>query len=161
MMDQDLVGIKSKAMSFKMRRFTMKSIAITGYYGDTQASITFVDSAGYIWHVSDSYGTLISFHSKSEEDKDWLRSVSKRKTTTDMHERYRATLVEGIDYAMTFDWLLDASKKNGMLSICKISGYVSGEKREFEKFFMPTDSPEAVMIQFDLYANRNVPNDRI
>ena len=161
MMDQDLVGIKSKAMALKMRRFTMKSIVITGYYGDTQASITFVDQAGYIWHVSDSYGTLISFHSKSEEDKDWLRSVSKRKTTTDMHERYRAILVEGIDYAMVFDWLLDSSQKNGILSICKLSGYVSGEKREFEKFFMPTDSPEAVMIQFDLYANRNVPDDRI
>ena len=161
MMDQDLIDIKSKAMAFKMMRFTMKSIAITGYYGDTQASITFVDSAGYIWHVSDSYGTLISFHSKSEKDKDWLRSVSKRKTTTDLHERYRATLVEGIDYAMAFDWLLDASKKNGMLSICKLSGYVSGEKIKFEKFFMPTDSPEALMIQFDLYANRNVTDDRI
>ena len=160
-MDQDLVDIKSKAMSFKMMRFTMKSIVITGYYGDTRASITFVDQAGYIWHVSDSYGTLISFHSKSEEDKDWLRSVSKRKTTVDMDERYRATLVEGIDYAMTFDWLLDSSKKNGMLSICKISGYVSGEKREFEKFFMPTDSPEVVMIQFDLYANRNATDDRL
>ena len=160
-MDQDLVDIKSKAMAFKMMRFTMKSIVITGYYGDTRASITFVDQAGYIWHVSDSYGTLISFHSKSEEDKDWLRSVSKRKTTVDMDERYRATLVEGIDYAMTFDWLLDASKKNGMLSICKISGYVSGEKREFEKFFMPTDSPEFVLIQFDLYANRNATDDRL
>ena len=68
-MDQDLIDIKSKAMTFKMMRFTMKSIAITGYYGDTQASITFVDSAGYIWYVSDSYGTLISFHNKSEEDK--------------------------------------------------------------------------------------------
>ena len=161
MMDQDLVGIKSKAMSLKMRHFTMKSIVITGYYGDARASITFVDLAGYIWHVSDSYGTLISFHSKSEEDKDWLRSVSKRKTTTDLHERYRATLVEGIDYAMAFDWLLDSSKKNGMLSICKISGYVSGEKREFDKFFMPTDSPEAVMIQFELYANRHAADDRI
>ena len=160
-MDQDLIDIKSKAMALKMRRFTMKSIVITGYYGDTQASITFVDQAGYIWHVSDSYGTLISFHSKSKEDKDWLQSVSKRKTTTDLHERYRATLVEGIDYAMAFDWLLDASKKNGMLSICKLSGYVSGEKIKFEKFFMPTDSPEALMIQFDLYANRNVTDDRI
>ena len=160
-MDQDLVDIKSKAMSLKMRRFTMKSISITGYYGDARASITFVDLAGYIWHVSDSYGTLISFHSKSEEDKDWLRSVSKRKTTTDLHERYRATLVEGIDYAMAFDWLLDASKKNGMLSICKLSGYVSGEKIKFEKFFMPTDSPEALMIQFELYANQNATDDRI
>ena len=161
MMDQDLIDIKSKAMSLKMRRFTMKSIVITGYYGDTQASIIFVDQAGYIWHVSDSYGTLISFHIKSKEYRDWLLSVSNRKTTTDMYGRYRATLIEGIDYAMIFDWLLDSSEKNGMLSICKISGYVSGEKREFDNFFMPTDSPEAVMIQFDLYANRNVPNDRI
>ena len=160
-MDQDLIDIKSKAMAFKMMCFTMKSIAITGYYGDTQASITFVDSAGYIWYVSDSYGTLISFHSKSEEDKDWLRSVSKRKTTTDMHERYRATLVEGIDYAMTSDWLLDASKKNGMLSICKLGGYVLDEKITFENFFMPTDSPEAIMIQFELYVKQNDIDDRI
>ena len=160
-MDQDLIDIKSKAMAFKMMRFTMKSIVITGYYGDTQASITFVDSSGHIWYVSDSYGTLISFHGKSEEDKDWLRSVSKRKTTTDMHERYRATLVEGIDYAMTFDWLLDASKKNGMLSICKLGGYVLDEKITFENFFMPTDSPEAIMIQFELYVNQNDIDDRI
>lgn len=68
-----------------------------------------------------------------------------------MDSVYLVYSFEYIDYAMTFDWLLDASKKNGMLSICKLSGYVSGEKREFEKFFMPIDSPEALMIQFDLY----------
>ena len=40
-----------------------------------------------------------------------------------------------------------------MLSICKLGGYVADDKIKFEKFFMPTDSPEAVMIQFDLYTN--------
>ena len=54
---------------------------------------------------------------------------------------------------MTFDWLLDVSKKIGMLSICRLSGHVLGEKRKFEKFFAPTDSPEVVLMQFDLYAN--------
>ena len=39
MMDQDLIDIKSKAMAMKMMRFTMKSIAITGYYGDTHTGI--------------------------------------------------------------------------------------------------------------------------
>ena len=161
MMNQDLVDIKSKAMALKMKLFTMKSITITGYYGSPLASIAFIDSVGYLWYVIGSHGALISFNSKSEKDIDWLRSVSKRKTTTDMHERYRATLVEGIDYAMAFDWLLDTSKKTGMLSICKLSGYVLGEKRKFEKFFTPTDSPEVVLMQFDLYANPNVPDDRI
>lgn len=103
MMDQDLIDIKSKAMAVKLKCFALESIVMTGYYGDIQASIAFIDLFGHIWHVSNYYGAVISFHSKSEEDKDWLRSVSKRKTTTNMYERYRATLVKGIDYAMVFD----------------------------------------------------------
>ena len=99
-MDKNEIDIKSLALKMKMRRFTMKSVAITGYYDASNASIAFIDPSEYVWHVSNRYGTILSIGvEENSKYYAWMKEVSKRKTTKDLHERYRAVLVEGIDYA--------------------------------------------------------------
>lgn len=157
-MDKNEIDIKSLALKMKMRRFTMKSVAITGYYDASNASIAFIDPSEYVWHVSNRYGTILSIGvEENSKYYAWMKEVSKRKTTKDLHERYRAVLVEGIDYAMIFDWLACAAKNYGFLSLCKISNFTEDEKRIFTDFFLQSDSPETIIVQFELYAN---PNDK-
>ena len=154
-MDKDEVDIKSHAMKMKLLRFTLESIAITGYYGDSKVAVTFIDKARYVWHVSNYYGTLVLFECETSREKAWLDEVSKRPTTKDLHERYRAVLKEDTDYAIVFEWLLAMAKRNGTLSLCKVSNFTANEKRVFDNFFSPTDSPESVAVQYDLYADPN------
>jgi len=151
-MDKDEIDIKSHAMRLKLLRFTMESIAITGYFGDNIVAVAFIDRAGYVWHVSNCYGTLVMLECKTHEERAWLDGVSKRSTTKDLHERYRAILKEEIDYVIVFDWLLAIAKENGTLSLCKVSNVTVNERRVFDNFFTSTDSPESIAVQYDLYA---------
>lgn len=146
------IDIKSNAMRLKLLRFTLESIAITGYYGDNIVAVAFIDRAGYVWHVSNCYGTLVLLECKTHEEKAWLDEVSKRSTTKDLHERYRAVLKEEIDYAIVFDLLLAMAKENGTLSLCKVSNVTVNERRVFDNFFTSADSPESIAVQYDLYA---------
>lgn len=146
------IDIKSNAMKMKLKRFALKSINVIGYYGDGNAVVSFTDKAGYVWHVSNRHGTLFMLECKTGEERAWLGEVSKRSTTKNLRERYKASLDEGLDYAIVFDWLLATAKKNGELSLWKLTNFTDGEQREFDGFFLPTDSPESIAVQYDLYA---------
>ena len=153
-MTNDEIALRSTAMQLKMKRFCMKSIVVTGYYIENDyACIAFIDISGYVWHVSDCHRILVGFNNTSFDAKEWLNDISKRLTTTNMQNRYRATLVEGVDYAITFNWLQTMAKKYGDLSLCKISNYsIINDRQIFEKFFIASDTPETIIVESDLHA---------
>ena len=82
-MDQDLIDIKLKAMAMKMMRFTMKSIAITGYYGDTHRHLSPLLTQLDIYGM---YLTLMEHLSHS------TASQKKAKTSYEVSQRERQLL---------------------------------------------------------------------
>ena len=156
MSSQDDIAIKSKAMKLKLLRFSMKDIVLTGYYEDDIASISFIDVTGHKWHPSTCFNGIVAFNANSNEKKQWLYEVEKRMTTKDLHERYRAVLSEDIDFAMVFDLFSMNAKKCGAIRLSRLNNNV--QPNAFDCFFMPDDTPESLMIQYDLYA-KPISND--
>lgn len=157
MSSQDDIPMKSQAMKMKLLRFSMKDIALTGYYSDKIASISLLDATGHKWYPNSSFNGVIAFVADSPEKQKWLAKVEKRKTTTDLHERYRAVLSEDIDFAMMFDCFSMNAKECGIIRLSTLNN-INVQPSMFECFFMPDDTPESLMIQYDLYA-KPISND--
>ena len=164
-MDQEETNTKSNAMNLKLKRFTMESIVLMSHRTNGITSIMFVDSGGHVWSVVDKFHRLVMFNATNEKRMQWLKSIEHRKTTIDLHERFRAVLQEGLDYAMCFDWLCDSCKPymqemvNGIMmpvqsdvNIVKLFNTNPNEPTRFERFFTSIDTPESIAIQYDLYA---------
>ena len=164
-MDQEETNIKSNAMKLKLKRFTMESVVLTSYRTSGDTTIMFVDRSGHVWDVADKFHRQVVFNATNEKHMQWLKSIEHRKTTVDLHERFRAVLHEGLDYAMCFDWLCDACKPymqemvNGIwmpvqsdVNLVKLFNTNPNEPTRFERFFTSIDTPESIAIQYDLYA---------
>ena len=146
------VMMKCKALKMKMARFCIESIAMQGHcsYGNA-ASIAFIGRDERIWHIRSAANELLSFMAASSAERKWLEDMPKQQPMTSICNGYwRATLQPGDDYAHCFDWLHSCAKCYGKLSLCTLSYASFAETRDFHSFFLPTDTPESIAIEWDL-----------
>lgn len=150
----------AKAMKLKMKRFSINSIVLTAYRNDIcHASINFVGKDQHIWHAANDFNQIFSFDTEyGSATYKWIKGVELRNGTLNLHNRFRATLDEDIDFAHCFEWLLCISKESPIKLIC-ISGLSLVGNCDIPNFFLPTDSPESIFVEWDLHGLSNIGDD--
>ena len=155
--NKEFESIKARAMVLKLRRFNLVSIKLVAYYSMLDsATIMFIDESGHVWYPNTQHNRQITYVAKTADDKKWLKHLSKQQLKTNLGNRFSITLNEEHDFEKCFDWLAHCASQYGDLKICQIIGLDNLNT----SFFTKIDTPESVIVQFDLCAPLNVSAPR-
>lgn len=153
------IHTKAEAMKMKLKMFGIVQMRLTAYYGDVVGSVVLYDKDKNVWYVSSLYGTLMPFVMKTAKEKQWLNNLSKRKIAAinaRIETRFNVQLHTSIDYAMCFDWLKKLSAVHGELMLIRMTTLSQSDVSTLRGFFLPTDTPELISIEWDLMNGDNV-----
>ena len=143
---------KSLAILYKLKRFMLDKIDISGYYHTPRFNIIFYDKTGHAWHIATKHNTILDFiaYDKACE---WLREVQRRQSTTSLGIRYKATLLLD-DYAVIYDFVKNFAVVHDGLKLISIV-----TQAEFN-FFEAYETAESIAIEWDLKSGKTIDEEQ-
>lgn len=142
---------KSLAILYKLKRFMLDRIDITGYDSARHFNIIFYDKIGHAWHIATKHNTILDF-TAYDKACEWLREVQRRPSTIILGLRYRATLSLD-DYAVIYDFVKNfAVVHNGLKLISIVT------KADFN-FFEAYETAESIAIEWDLRSGKTIDEE--